>query len=198
MVAAKFTEGVVRHLPLAIPLDAVAIRVERLRQQPLLGAAFLLQPVKYFEQPIQRAVDLAISFSVLLALMLWDGVAFSAQLLFVPLFVFGTLLAAAAVGTFLSARSVAYRDFRYVIPFLIQIWMFASPVAYPFSVVPEKWRSLYALNPMVGMLSGFRSAVLNEPFHCGPIAVSSLVIVVFAVVAAFYFRRVERRLADIV
>ena len=143
-------------------------------------------------------VDLAVSFCVLLGLMVWDGVAFSPQLLFVPLFVVGTVLAAAAVGTFLSALSVAYRDFRYVVPFLVQIWMFASPVAYPFSVVPEKWQLLYALNPMAGLLSGFRSAVLNEPFRYGPIAVSFLVVLLFAVVGAFYFRRVERRLADIV
>ncbi len=172
--------------------------------QSLIASSNLISKV-YFPRllvPIAAVgsslVDLTISFSVLLALMVWDGVAFSAQLLFVPLFVFGTLLAAAGVGTFLSALSVAYRDFRYVVPFLIQIWMFASPVVFPFSVIPEKWRMVYALNPMVGMLSGFRSAVLNEPFYCGPIVVSSLVIVVFAVVAAFYFRRVERRLADIV
>ena len=102
------------------------------------------------------------------------------------------------MGTLLSALAVAYRDFRFVIPFMVSIWMFASPVAYPFKIIPEQWRLLYALNPMAGIISGFRSAILGEPFYWGAIGVSFSVSLVLFMIAAFYFRRIERRFADIV
>ena len=143
-------------------------------------------------------VDFAISFGVMLCLMVAYGVPFTMQLLALPLCVVATLISAVGVGTFLSALTVAFRDFRYVIPFMVQIWMFASPVAYPFEAIPEKWRLLYALNPMAGIISGYRSALLGEPFHWGPFGVSLLVATLMLVIGTFYFRRVERRFADIV
>jgi lipopolysaccharide transport system permease protein len=143
-------------------------------------------------------VDFAISFAVMICLMVVYAVTVSANLFLVPLFVAGTVVTAVGVGTILSALVAAYRDFRYVINFLVQIWMFASPVAYPLSVVPEQWRPLYALNPMVGMISGFRSCILNEPFGWDCIGVSFLSTAMLFVCGAFYFRRVERRLADII
>jgi lipopolysaccharide transport system permease protein len=102
------------------------------------------------------------------------------------------------MGTLLAALVVAYRDFRYVTTFLVQIWMFASPVAYPLSVVPERYRLWYAINPMVGMITGFRSALLGERLEWGCIAVSTACMLVFLVSGLLYFRRTECRFADIV
>ena len=143
-------------------------------------------------------LDFAISFIVMLGLMLYYRVPFGFGMLALPFCLLGTLVAAIGVGTFLSALAVAYRDFRYVIPFMIQLWMFSSPVAYPFEVVPEKWRMLYALNPMAGIISGYRSALLNEPFQWAAIAISMSVSILAFFVGVIYFRRVERRFADIV
>ena len=120
------------------------------------------------------------------------------SLLFLPLFVAGTVLAALGVGTLFAALVVAYRDFRYVITFVIQLWMFASPVAYPLDKVPADWRLLYAVNPVVGMISGFRSCLLDEPFAWDCIGVSILGALAFLLAGMFYFRQVERRFADVI
>lgn len=172
--------------------------------QSLISAERLLTKV-YFPRliiPWSAAggllVDFAISFAVMLVLMIYYGVPPTMNLLLVPLLVLGTLTAALGVGTFLSALAVAYRDFRHVIPFMVQIWMFVSPVAYPYDIVPEKWRLLYALNPMAGIISGYRSAILGEPFRWGAIGISFAVALTSFIVGAAYFRRVERRFADIV
>ncbi len=143
-------------------------------------------------------VDFAVSFLVTLGMMVWYDVPFGPKLLLVPVFLGGTILTAIGVGTLLAALVIAYRDFRYVMTFLIQLWMFASPVAYPLSVVPEQYRLWYSLNPMVGMIGGFRSALLNEPLEWGSLAVSAAVMLVFLFVGLVYFRRTERRFADIV
>jgi lipopolysaccharide transport system permease protein len=143
-------------------------------------------------------VDFLISFAVMLGLMIWYEVCPTMHLLMVPVLVAGTIFTALGVGMILSALAVAYRDFRYVIPFMVQIWMFASPVAYPLSVVPERWHLVYALNPMAGIISGFRSAMLGEPFCWSVLGVSFFVAIVLFLLGAFYFRRIERRFADIV
>jgi lipopolysaccharide transport system permease protein len=143
-------------------------------------------------------LDFAISFAVMLALMVVYHVFPTWNIAFVPLLTLGTVLAALGAGTLLSALTVAYRDFRYVIPFLVQIWMFASPVAYPAEIVPPAWQLAYAVNPMAGIISGFRSALLGEPCRWGPVLVSLAVALVVFFAGAFYFRRVERRFADIV
>jgi lipopolysaccharide transport system permease protein len=98
----------------------------------------------------------------------------------------------------LAALVVAYRDFRYVITFLVQLWMFASPVAYPLEIVPSRWQLLYSLNPLAGTISGFRSALLGEPFRWDCIAISLCVTMAFLAAGLYYFRRVERRFADII
>ncbi len=143
-------------------------------------------------------VDFVISFAVMLGLMVYYNVAPTTHIVAVPLLVVITLLAALGVGTFLSALAVAYHDFRHLIPFMVQIWMFVSPVAYPLNIIPEKWQLIYALNPMAGIISGYRCALLGEPFRWGVLGVSFAVAVVLFLVGAFYFRRVERRFADIV
>lgn len=172
--------------------------------QSLVGSANLISKV-YFPRLIvpfatvgAALVDLAISFVVMAGLMVFYGVPFTASLLALPLCLLGTIIAAVGTGTLLSALTVSFRDFRHVVPFLVQLWMFASPVAYPFEIVPEQWRLWYALNPMAGLISAYRSALLNESFLWGPIAISMLSGTVLFLLGILYFRRVERRFADIV
>jgi lipopolysaccharide transport system permease protein len=143
-------------------------------------------------------VDLGVSFLVMLLLMVIYPVALSASLLLLPVLVALTAAAALGVGTLLAALVVSYRDFRYIIPFLMQIWMFASPVAYPIENVAGGWRLLYALNPLAGLISGFRAALLGESLQVGPLVISTIVsLAVFAAGIAF-FHRLERRFADVV
>jgi lipopolysaccharide transport system permease protein len=143
-------------------------------------------------------VDLAIAFVVLIGMMLYYGVALSWHVALVPLFLIGTILTAAGVGTLLSALIVAYRDFRYVVPFMIQLWMFISPVTYPSSMVPGKWRWLLSMNPMCGLIDGFRAAFLGRPLDWPHIALSLVVATIIFFAGAAYFRKVERRFADII
>lgn len=143
-------------------------------------------------------VDFAISTGVLLFLMVWYGVGWSLNLLAAPLLVAGVVFIALGVGTFLSALTVTYRDFRYVIPFMIQFWMFATPVVYPASLVPEAWRWLLYLNPMAGLIEGFRSAFLGRPFDMLALGLSLGVALVLFLVGIAYFEKAERRFADII
>ena len=170
----------------------------------LVGSAQLVSKV-YFPRliiPLSSVgaglVDFAISAGVLLLLMAWYGVGWSLNLLAAPLLVAGVVFIALGVGTFLSALTVAYRDFRYVIPFMVQFWMFATPVVYPASLVPEAWRWLLYLNPMAGLIEGFRSAFLGRPFDIPALAISLGVALVLFLVGVAYFEKVERRFADII
>jgi lipopolysaccharide transport system permease protein len=143
-------------------------------------------------------VDFAISASVLLLLMAWYGVGWSFNLLAAPLLVAGVVFIALGVGTFLSALTVTYRDFRYIVPFMIQFWMFATPVVYPASLVPEGWRWLLYLNPMAGLIEGFRSAFLGRPFDVPALALSLGVALILFLAGIAYFEKAERRFADII
>jgi lipopolysaccharide transport system permease protein len=143
-------------------------------------------------------IDFAIASIILLALMLYYGVGWSLNLLAVPLLTAGVAFVALGVGTLLCALNVSYRDFRFVIPYLIQLWMFATPVVYPASLIPEAWRWALYLNPMAGLVEGFRAAFLDQPFDVGGIALSLGVAVTMFVVGVAYFERVERRFADII
>lgn len=170
----------------------------------LVGSAQLVSKV-YFPRliiPLSSVgaglVDFAISASVLLLLMLWYGVGWGANLLLAPFLVVGVVFTALGVGTFLSALTVAYRDFRYVTPFLVQFWMFATPVVYPASLVPETWRWLLYLNPMAGLIEGFRTAFLGSPLDVTALAVSMGVALILFFVGVAYFEKVERRFADII
>lgn len=143
--------------------------------------------------------DLALSCLVLLGMITWYGrLQVTAALVgIVPL----TLLAlttALGVGLWLSALNVAYRDVQHVVPFMTQIWLFATPIAYPSSLLSEPWRTIYALNPMVGVAEGFRWALLGSGTLPGSVGVSALVALALFVSGVFYFRRVERTFADIV
>ena len=144
-------------------------------------------------------VDFGIAFAVLLILMLFYGIMPTAAILLLPLFIVFALATALAVGLWLSALNVKYRDVRYTIPFLTQIWMFATPVAYPSSLVPEPWRALLGLNPMAGVVEGFRWALLGKATPPGPILIVSVVAVIAMLVGGLlYFRKTESTFADIV
>lgn len=170
----------------------------------LVGSANLVSKV-YFPRliiPLSAVgggiVDLLISTCVLFLLMVWYGVGFSVHLLMAPVLMAGVIFTALGVGTFLSALTVAYRDFRYVIPFMLQFWMFATPVVYPVSLVPEHWRWAYYLNPMTGLIEGFRSSFLGRPFDFGSLGLSLLVAAALFILGVAYFEKVERRFADII
>ncbi|MBX3441646.1 MAG: ABC transporter permease [Planctomyces sp.] len=145
-----------------------------------------------------HVVDMAFAFLTMAGLMLWYGVAPGAGVLALALLVPWTILTALGAGTLLSALTVAYRDFRHMIPFLVQIWMFTSPIAYPLERIPEQYRLAYAINPMVGLVSGFRAALLNYDWHWGCMAVSACSSAAMLALGLTYFRRTERRFADIV
>lgn len=170
----------------------------------LLGAAGMLNKVYFPRLIIPLAsvggtlVDFLISGAILLLLMLYYGVGWSMNLLMAPVLVVGVITCAVGVGTLLSALTVAYRDFRYIVPFMVQFWMFATPVVYPASLVPEKWQWVLALNPMAGIIEGFRSAFLDRPFDFANLAISLAAGVVLFLVGVAYFEKVERRFADII
>lgn len=142
-------------------------------------------------------VDFAIAFGILLLMALFFGIKFSLALLSIPLLIGFTLLTALSIGIWLAALNAKYRDFRYTLPFTIQLWLFASPIAYPSSLVPEKWRLLYGLNPMAGVVDGFRWAVLgNAPMPGPSMIVSALVVCVTTITGLYYFRKIETTVAD--
>jgi lipopolysaccharide transport system permease protein len=144
-------------------------------------------------------VDFAIAFLILLVMMLYYGIVPTAAVALLPLFLLLAIVTALSAGLWLSALNVKYRDVRYTIPFLTQFWMFATPVAYPSSLVPEKWRALYGLNPMAGVVEGFRWALLGKSHAPGPLlAVSVAAVGVLLFGGLRYFRKTESTFADIV
>jgi homopolymeric O-antigen transport system permease protein len=144
-------------------------------------------------------VDFVIAFGVLLCLMWYYGIVPSGSIVFLPLFVLLAVITALSVGLWLSSLNVKYRDVRYTIPFLTQLWLFATPVAYPSSLVPEKWRALFGLNPMAGVVEGFRWALLGKVQGPGTLlGVSVLAVAILLVGGLMYFRQTERTFADLV
>jgi lipopolysaccharide transport system permease protein len=144
-------------------------------------------------------VDFGISFVVLLGMMFYYGIVPTVAVLTLPLFLLFAIATALAVGLWLSALNVQYRDVRYTIPFLTQFWLFATPIAYSSTLVPETWRTLYGLNPMAGVVEGFRWALLGRAGGIGPLLmVSVLAVAVLLVGGLIYFRRMEKTFADVV
>jgi lipopolysaccharide transport system permease protein len=144
-------------------------------------------------------LDFCVAFLVLAAMMVFYGVELRATALLVPAFVLMAVLTATAAGLWLSALNVRYRDVRHVVPFLIQIWLFLSPIAYPSSLVPAKWQWLYGLNPMAGVAEGFRWALLGTPAPKAPLMVASACAVLLLLAGGLvYFRKTERTLADVI
>jgi lipopolysaccharide transport system permease protein len=144
-------------------------------------------------------VDFTIAFVVLVGMMAVYGIAPSAQVVWVPALLLLALVTALGVGLWFAALNVRYRDVAYVMPFVVQVWMFATPIAYPGSLVGAEWRPLYALNPMVGVIEGFRWCLLGTSTVPGPmVAASSLAAIAILVGGAYYFRSMEDEFADLV
>jgi homopolymeric O-antigen transport system permease protein len=144
-------------------------------------------------------VDFALAFVVLVAMMVWYGAVPGRAILALPLFLLLAVATALAVGLWLATLNVEYRDVRYTIPFLTQFWLFATPIAYPASLVPERWRPLFGLNPMAGVVEGFRWCLLGTETAPGPMVwVSAAVVAVLLASGLVYFRRMERTFADVV
>ena len=144
-------------------------------------------------------VDFTIGFVVLIGLMWFYGIVPGLPALWIPALVLLAVVTAVAVGLWLAALTTRYRDVRHVLPFLTQLWFFATPVAYPSSLVPATWRPLYGLNPMVGVIDGFRWALLGADTRPGPtVAVAVIAVLILLLGGAAYFRRAERILADVI
>jgi len=144
-------------------------------------------------------VDFVIAFVILLGMMLYYGIVPGWAIVTLPGFILLAVMTALGVGLWLSALNVQYRDVRYTIGFLVQLWLFLTPVAYPSSIVPEKWRPLYGLNPMAGVVEGFRWALLGKSQPPGAMLwVSVAVVIVILFGGLYYFRRMEQQFADIV
>jgi lipopolysaccharide transport system permease protein len=144
-------------------------------------------------------VDFAVAFAILLVMMFYYGIVPTWAIVTLPGFILLAVVTALGVGLWLSALNVKYRDVRYTITFLVQFWLFATPVAYPSSIVPAKWRALYGLNPMAGVVEGFRWALLGKTEAPGAMLwVSVAVVIVILIGGLYYFRRMEQEFADIV
>jgi lipopolysaccharide transport system permease protein len=171
----------------------------------IVGASNLVTKV-YFPRliiPISKTasglIDFAVSFVILAGLLVWYGILPGPAILLLPVFVLITMLTAFAIGLWLTALNVKYRDIGLLVPFLTQIWMYASPIAYSSTLVPEHWRWFYSLNPMVGVVEGFRWAILgNAPPALGPMLLSLTTVLLIFVTGLVHFRRTERYFADII
>jgi lipopolysaccharide transport system permease protein len=171
----------------------------------LVGSSQLITKV-YFPRlilPISKVfaglIDLAIAFVILLGMMAWYRIVPTAGVLLLPVFILVAMLAALGVGLWLTALNVLYRDVKFVVPFLIQFWMYASPVAYSTSLVPDKWKWIYGLNPMVGAIEGFRWALLGKTAPVFSMFLLPIFIIFVMLIGGLYFfRRMEKTFADII
>jgi lipopolysaccharide transport system permease protein len=170
----------------------------------LVGSANLITKV-YFPRMIIPAsavagglIDLIIAFGILIALMIYYRVGLTWSLLMAPALVVLTALLAVAVGMWTSALNVKYRDIRHALPFAVQLTMFATPIIYPIRLVPAQWRWVFTLNPLAGIIEGYRSAFFGRPFDWQSLAISAAITLALLLYAASYFRRVERTFADVV
>ena len=155
----------------------------------------LVMPLSGILSPL---VDFAIAFTILVGMMFYYGYPPTVKALWLPAFIILAMITALGVGLWLSAINVKYRDVRYVIPFLTQLWLFASPVVYSSSLLPERFQMLYGLNPMAGVIEGFRWTLLGTEPPVSLIAISIIMVIVILISGAFYFRSNEKTFADVV
>lgn len=170
----------------------------------LVGSSSLITKI-YFPRIIIPAaavaaglVDFALAFLVLIPLMFYYGVSVTPRLLFLPLMVILLTFLSLAIGMWMSALNVKYRDIRYALPFLIQLWMFVSPVIYPASMLGGKLKIVLTLNPLTGIIENFRASLLGRPMKWSSLAISTAITVVVFIYSAYSFRRMERTFADLV
>lgn len=143
-------------------------------------------------------LDFLIALLLLAGAMAYFGFGVSARVLWVPLLCLLTLMVAVAFGIWLAALNVRYRDVKYAVPFIVQVWLFLTPIAYPASIVPERYQGIYSLNPMVGVIEGFRWALLGRPFPREVLMTSLVMAIVVLLAGVAYFRSVERTFADVI
>jgi len=171
----------------------------------LVGSANLITKVYFprlvvpISSVISGVVDFVLAFIILFGMMLFYKMVPTLNVIWLPLLLLLALVTALGVGLWLSAMNVQFRDVRYVVPFLTQLWLFATPIAYPSSLLSEPWRTVYGLNPMVGVVESFRWALLGTNTAPGPIIiVSTLAALALLLSGAYYFRRMEKTFADVV
>jgi lipopolysaccharide transport system permease protein len=166
--------------------------------QQLISKVYFPRLLIPLSSAVTPLVDFAITMLTLVAMLLWYRVVPGAAVVWLPLFMLLAFATAFATGLWLSTLTVLYRDVRYLVAFLMQFWMFATPVAYPASLVPEKWRVVYGLNPMTGVVEGFRWALVGGPAPGPIVAASTAVVVVMLVTGVVFFRRSEGTFADVI
>ena len=181
-----FAEGITRSST-SLVQDAILVRKVYFPR--------LVMPLSGILSPL---VDFAIAFTMLIGMMFYYGYSPSIQILWLPLFIILALVTALGVGLWLSAINVKYRDVRYVIPFVIQLWLFGSPVVYSSNLLPERFQIIYGLNPMAGVIEGFRWTLLGTEPPGSLIAISVIIVIVVLISGAFYFRRSEKTFADVI
>jgi lipopolysaccharide transport system permease protein len=170
----------------------------------LVGSASLITKIYFprlvvpLSSVLSGVLDFGIAFVVLLGMMLFYEIKPTAAVVWLPLFLLLAFFTALGVSLWLSALNVRYRDIRYTVPFFVQFWLFATPIAYPSSLLSEPWRTLYGLNPMAGVVEGFRWALLDGPQPGLMLGVSVVITIVLLVSGTYYFRRMERTFADII
>jgi lipopolysaccharide transport system permease protein len=166
----------------------------------LISKIYFPRLIVPFAAVITALVDFVITLGMLALLMAWYGFGPGWQLLFLPLLVLWTLALALGAGLLLAALNVSYRDFRYVVPFIVQFGLFVSPLAFTTAQVPESWRMLYSANPLAGIIDGFRWSILGgqTPLDSRTLGMSMAMTIVFLAAGLWYFRRVERGFADVI
>ena len=170
-----------------------------MNSQNLVSKVYFPRLVIPIASVLPGLVDFLISFVVLAGMMIFYQIPLTQRILTLPLFLLLALASALAIGLWLSALNVEYRDIRYVVPFLSMFWQYATPVAYSVTLIPEKWRTLYGLNPMTGVVEGFRWALLgNGDIGGGLLAVSVGIVILLLISGLVYFKRMEDTFADVI
>ena len=166
---------------------------------PLVTKVYFPRLVLPFSKVLAGLIDFGIAFVVLFGMMAWYRIPPTSGIFFLPLFILVAMLSSLGVGLWLTAVNVKYRDIVFVVPFLSQFWMYASPVAYSATIVPEKWQWIYGLNPMVGVIEGFRWALLGKAApDMGMMVISNGIIILIFISGLYYFKKMEKTFADII
>lgn len=166
---------------------------------PLLKKVYLPRIFLPLSTIVSGLIDFFLAFIILIGMMFYYGLTPTVNILWLPFFILATVCASFGIGLILSALNVQFRDVRFLVPFMVQLWMFMTPVVYPTSLLSERWHLLYSLNPMVGVVDGFRWALLGVGSSPGPSTILSLfVVAVLLIGGVFYFRRMEKTFADVV
>ena len=181
-----FSEGITRSTNSMITNASIMTKVYFPR---------LVMPISGILSPL---IDFIIAFFILILMMLYYGFAPTINIIWLPIFILLALMTSLGVGLWLSAFNVQYRDFQYTLPFLIQLWLFASPVTYPSTLLPESYRWLYGMNPMAGVIEGFRWALLGTSPPSSMVAFSFAIVMLLLISGAYYFKRMEKTYADVV